>query len=70
MKLEEFKLDLEAKLAAMTDDQLRVELEQVGCVFDEPWLNSCLDDLDLILVSNSESSTFEASESNELALAA
>lgn len=35
MNLEEFKLDLDAKLAAMTDDQLRAELEQVGCVFDE-----------------------------------
>lgn len=70
MNLEDFKLDLDAKLAAMTDDQLRAELEQVGCIFDEPWLNPCLDELDLISVSNSESGTFEAAESNELALAA
>lgn len=70
MNLEEFKLDLEAKLAAMTDDQLRAELEQVGCVFDEPWMDAFLDEIDLISVNNSESSTFEAAESNELALAA
>lgn len=70
MNLEEFKLDLEAKLAAMTDDQLRAELEQVSCVFDEPWMDAFLDDIDLISVNNSESGTFEAAESNELALAA
>ena len=70
MNLEEFKLDLEAKLAAMTDDQLRTELEQAGCVFAEPWLDQSLDDLELIAVNNSESGTFEAYESNELALAA
>jgi hypothetical protein len=70
MNLDEFKLDLEAKLAAMTDEQLRDELEQVGCVFDEPWLDSNLDEVELISANNSESSTFEAADSNELALAA
>lgn len=70
MNLENFKLDLEAKLAAMSDDQLRAELEQVGCNFDEPWMDAFLDEIDLISVNNSESSTFEAAESNELALAA
>lgn len=70
MNLEDFKLDLEAKLAAMTDAQLRAGLEQVGCVFVEPWMDSCLDDLDLVSANNSESSTFEAADSSELALAA
>jgi len=70
MNLDEFKLDLEAKLAAMADDQLRDELEQVGCVFDEPWLDPSLDEVELISANNSESSTFEAADSNELALAA
>lgn len=70
MNLDDFKLDLEAKLAALTDDQLRNELEQVGCVFDEPWLDTSMDELDLIFANNSDSSTFEAADSNELALAA
>jgi hypothetical protein len=70
MNLEDFKLDLEAKLAAMSDEQLRAELEQVGCVFDEPWMDASLDDLNLIDVSGSGTNTFEAADSNELALAA
>lgn len=69
MNLEDFKLDLEAKLAAMSDDQLRAELEQVGCVFDEPWMDATLDDLNLINVG-SGTNTFEAADSSELALAA
>ena len=70
MNLEDFKLDLEAKLAAMSDEQLRAGLEQVGCVFDEPWMDASLDDLNLIDVSGSATNTFEAADSNELALAA
>jgi hypothetical protein len=70
MNLEDFKLNLEAKLAAMSDEQLRAELEHVGCVFDEPWMDASLDDLDLIYASGSGTNTFEAADSNELALAA
>ncbi len=70
MNLENFKLDLEAKLAAMTDEQLRADLEAVGCIFEEPWLDSWLDDLAAVSVSNSDSSAFDAADSNELALAA
>lgn len=70
MNLENFKQDLEATLASMSDEQLRSELEAVGCVFDEPWLDSWLDDLEAVSVSNSESSAFDAADSNELALAA
>ena len=70
MNLDEFKIDLEAKLAALTDDQLRAELEHVDCVFEEPWLDPSLDEVELISANNSESSTFEAADSNELALAA
>lgn len=70
MNPEEFKLDLDAKLAAMTDAQLRAELEQVGCVFDEPWMDAFLDELDLVAVGGAASGTFEAADSNELALAA
>lgn len=44
MNLDEFKLDLEAKLAALTDEQLRSELEQAGCVFEKSWLDPSLDE--------------------------
>lgn len=36
MNLEEFKIDLESKLAALSDDELRRELERVGCDFTAP----------------------------------
>lgn len=70
MNLEDFKLELDAKLAALSDEQLRAELEQLGCVFDEPWLDLFLDDTALVAVTGSESATFEAADSDELAFAA
>jgi hypothetical protein len=70
MNTNDFKLDLEAKLAALTDDELRAELELVGCVFEEPWLDTFLDELDTLTVNGAETGTFEAADSNELALAA
>jgi len=70
MNLEEFKIDLEAKLAALSDDELRAELENVGCVFADPWLEACWTEQEAVAVTASGFEVSAAADSNELALAA
>jgi len=70
MNLEEFKIDLETKLAAMSDDELRAGLENVGCVFADPWLEALLSEHATVAVTASGLDVSAAANSNELALAA
>ena len=70
MTLEEFQTDLEAKLAALSDDELRAELESVGCVFADPWLEAVLDADEVVSVSGTTQPFAMSANSNELALAA
>ena len=70
MNLEEFKIDLESKLAALSDDELRAELENVGCVFADPWLEALLSENEAVPVTASGFEVSAAANSSELALAA
>jgi len=70
MNLENFELELDAALAALTDEQLRAELESFGCVFEEPWLDAFLEGVDLVTANSEDCAAFEAADSSELALAA
>ena len=70
MNLEEFKIDLESKLAALSDDELRAELENVGCAFADPWLEALLSEKEAVPVTASGFEVSAAANSSELALAA
>ncbi len=70
MTLEEFQTDLEARLATMSDDELRTKLENAGCVFADPWLETYLANQESASVPGTGPAVFMSANSSELALAA
>lgn len=70
MTLEEFQSDLEARLATMSDEELRAKLEAAGCVFDDPWGHAKLSGDQVISVVGTVQFGELVANSNELALAA
>jgi hypothetical protein len=70
MTLEEFQSDLEARLAVMSDEELRAKLEAAGCVFDDPWMHAKLGGDQVISVMGTTQMAGSIANSNELALAA
>lgn len=68
MTLEEFQTDLEARLATMSDDEFCTKLENAGCVFADPWLETYLANQESASVPGT--AVFMSANSSELALAA
>ena len=67
MTFEQFKIDFDARMAAMSDEELIARLELAGCGFSDPWMGDLEDE---VFADASEDSMLIAANSSELALAA